>query len=161
MKITDVKVFPVNEERLKAYATIAFDDCFVVRDLKIIHGNSGLFVAMPSKKRKDGSFKDTAHPLNNETREMIESKVLLQYEEELRKVGVDPSTIGERREFQVKDDRREIRGEASRPSPQEVVEMKKPPESEEEDSAQKAPSEDGLGLAEDGDDLPADFESKV
>ena len=54
MKITEVKVFPVNEDRLKAYVTITLEDCFVVRDLKIIKGNNGLFVAMPSKKRKDG-----------------------------------------------------------------------------------------------------------
>ena len=66
MQLTEVKVFPVNDdEKLKAYATIVFDDCFVVRDLKIIHGNSGLFVAMPSKKKKDGTYRDTAHPLNN------------------------------------------------------------------------------------------------
>ena len=64
MNITEVRVFPVGEERLKGYATIIFDDCFIVRDLKIINGNTGLFVAMPSKKRKDGTFKDTAHPLN-------------------------------------------------------------------------------------------------
>ncbi len=89
MEITEVKVFPVNEERLKAFATITFDDCFVVRDLKIIHGNSGLFVAMPSKKRKDGSFKDTAHPLNVETRNKIESMVLNAYFEEARKQGIE------------------------------------------------------------------------
>jgi len=79
-----VRVFPVNEEKLKAYVTITFDDCFVVRDLKIIAGNNGLFVAMPSKKRKDGTFKDTAHPLNNETRKMIEEKVLAEYEKEIQ-----------------------------------------------------------------------------
>ena len=82
MEITEVRVFPVNEEKLKAYATITFDDCFVVRDLKVIHGNSGLFVAMPSKKRKDGTFKDVAHPLNNEFRSKIEMAVLDAYEEE-------------------------------------------------------------------------------
>jgi len=87
MEITEVKVFPVNEERLKAYATITFDDCFIIRDLKIINGNSGLFVAMPSKKRKDGSFRDTAHPLNNETREKIESIVIQEYEKELERMG--------------------------------------------------------------------------
>ena len=76
MEITEVRVFPVNEEKLKAYATITFDDCFVVRDLKVIHGNSGLFVAMPSKKRKDGTFKDVAHPLNNQFRSKIEQAVL-------------------------------------------------------------------------------------
>jgi stage V sporulation protein G len=81
MQITEVNVFPVNEEKLKAYVTITFDNCFVVRDLKIINGKDGLFVAMPSKKRKDGTFKDTAHPLNNETRNMIESAVLNAYEE--------------------------------------------------------------------------------
>ncbi len=82
MEITEVRVFPVNEEKLKAYATITFDDCFVVRDLKIINGNSGLFVAMPSKKRKDGSFKDIAHPLNNEFRAKLEKVVLDAYDQE-------------------------------------------------------------------------------
>ena len=80
MQVTEVNVFPVNEEKLKAYVTITFDNCFVVRDLKIINGKDRLFVAMPSKKRKDGTFKDTAHPLNNETRDMIESAVLAAYE---------------------------------------------------------------------------------
>lgn len=86
MEITEVRVFPVSEEKLKAYVTITFDDCFVVRDLKVIHGNNGLFVAMPSKKRKDGTFRDTAHPLNNETRERIESKVLSEYEKEVNRI---------------------------------------------------------------------------
>jgi stage V sporulation protein G len=81
-----VRVFPVDEEKLKAYVTITIDNCFVVRDLKVIKGNNGLFVAMPSKKRKDGTFRDTAHPLNNETREMIESKVLAEYEREIGKM---------------------------------------------------------------------------
>lgn len=87
MEITEVKVFPVNEERLKAYVSITIDNCFVIRDLKVIAGNGGLFVAMPSKKRKDGQFKDIAHPLNNETREMIENKIFEVYEEELKKAG--------------------------------------------------------------------------
>lgn len=82
MEVTEVRVFPVNEDKLKAYATVTFDDCFVVRDLKVIHGNSGLFVAMPSKKRKDGSFKDVAHPLNNDFRAKLEQKVLDTYEAE-------------------------------------------------------------------------------
>lgn len=88
MEITEVRVFPVNEDKLRAYVTITFDNCFVVRDLKIIQGTNGLFVAMPSKKRKDGTFKDTAHPLNNETREMIESRVLQEYEKELAKLSM-------------------------------------------------------------------------
>ena len=85
MEVTEVKVFPVQEDRLKAYVTITFDDCFVVRDLKVISGNNGLFVAMPSKKRKDGTYRDTAHPLNNQTRQMIESKVLEEYDREIQK----------------------------------------------------------------------------
>jgi len=87
MDITEVRVFPVNEERLKAYATITFDDCFIIRDLKIIDGNKGLFVAMPSKKLKDGTVRDTAHPLNNETRERIEDVVLREYEKELSRIA--------------------------------------------------------------------------
>jgi stage V sporulation protein G len=87
MRITEVKVFPVNEEKLKAYASITIDDCFVVRDLKIIQGTSGLFVAMPSKKRKDGQFRDIAHPLNKETREEIEDRVFEAYENELKSMG--------------------------------------------------------------------------
>ena len=81
MEITEVRVYPVNEEKLKAYVTITFDSCFVVRDLKIIQGTNGLFVAMPSRKSKDGSFKDTAHPLNSETRRRIEDEILGRYQE--------------------------------------------------------------------------------
>lgn len=93
MEITEIKIFPVNEEKLKAYVTIILDNCFVVRDLKVINGNTGLFVAMPSKKRKDGVFKDIAHPLNNETREMMEDKILDAYEAEIEKgssAGANP-----------------------------------------------------------------------
>jgi stage V sporulation protein G len=85
MEVTEVKVFPVQEDRLKAYVAITFDHCFVVRDLKVINGDNGLFVAMPSKKRKDGTYRDTAHPLNNETRQMIESIVLAEYHKEIQK----------------------------------------------------------------------------
>jgi len=80
MVVTNVQVFSVDEERLKAYATITFDGCFIIRDLKVINGRKGLFIAMPSKKLKDGSFKDIAHPLNRETRLMIEDAVLSKYE---------------------------------------------------------------------------------
>ena len=81
MEITDVRVHPVEEEKLKGYATITFDGCFVVRDVKIIAGPKGLFVAMPSKKRKDGTYRDTAHPLNGEMRSLIESRVIGAYRE--------------------------------------------------------------------------------
>ena len=87
MDITEVKVFPVDEEKLKAYVTITFDDCFIVRDLKIIRGKTGMFVAMPSKKTRDGSFKDIAHPLNSETRQSIEQVILDAYEQEVGHMG--------------------------------------------------------------------------
>ena len=87
MEITEVKVFPVHEEKLKAYITIVLDNCFVIRDLKIISGNSGLFVAMPSKRRKDGIFKDIAHPLNQSTRTDMEKRILDAYLAEIKKTG--------------------------------------------------------------------------
>ncbi len=87
MKITEVKIFAVSEERLKAYVSITIDDVFVVRDLKIIQGPNGLFVAMPSKKRKDGQYRDIAHPLNQETRQMIEDAIFSAYESELKSMG--------------------------------------------------------------------------
>jgi stage V sporulation protein G len=85
VEITEVRVFPVNEEKLKAYVTITLDHCFVIRDLKVIHGNTGLFIAMPAKRRKDGTFKDIAHPLNSETREKMERLILAEYDREVRK----------------------------------------------------------------------------
>ncbi len=87
VKITEVKIFSVNEEKLKAYVTITIDDCFVVRDLKVIQGTEGLFIAMPSKKRKDGQYRDIAHPLNQETRSQIEDAVFDAYELELTNAG--------------------------------------------------------------------------
>jgi stage V sporulation protein G len=84
MNISDVKVFLVDEDKLRAYVTITLDQCFVVRDLKVIQGTAGLFVAMPAKKRKDGTYKDIAHPLNAEMREKLERTVLAEYEKAIR-----------------------------------------------------------------------------
>jgi stage V sporulation protein G len=83
MEITDVKVIPVDDEKLKAFVSIVFDQSFVVTDIKIINGPKGLFVSMPSKKRKDGTFKDIAHPLNNQMRQYLEDKVLTVYRQQL------------------------------------------------------------------------------
>jgi stage V sporulation protein G len=80
MEITQVKVFPVEEERLKAYVSIVFDECFLVSDLKVIQGPNGVFVSMPSKRKKNGEFKDIAHPLNRDTRERMERRILSEYE---------------------------------------------------------------------------------
>jgi stage V sporulation protein G len=92
MEITDVRVYPVDEEKLRAYVTVTLDGCFVVRDLKVIQGSTGLFVAMPAKRRKDGTFKDVAHPLNAETRERFERTILAAYELEARRLLADRPT---------------------------------------------------------------------
>lgn len=76
MEITQVKIFPVQEEKLKAFVSVVFDHCFMVNDIKVIQGKDGLFLSMPSRRKKSGEFKDVAHPLNNETRRLLEEKVL-------------------------------------------------------------------------------------
>lgn len=94
MEITEVRVFPVDDEKLKAFVSIIFDDCFVISDIKIIHGPKGLFISMPSKKRKDGTFRDIAHPLNSETRRMLEDKVLTRYQAEVASPnGIAPRAL--------------------------------------------------------------------
>jgi len=80
MEITEVNVLPVDgDEKLKAFVTIKLDGCFVVRDVKVIQGNTGYFVAMPAKKMKDGTYRDLAHPLDKDTRDRFEAKVLDEY----------------------------------------------------------------------------------
>jgi stage V sporulation protein G len=109
MEITEVKVFPIQEEKLKAFVSIVFDQCFMVNDIKIIQGREGLFISMPSRKKKNGEFKDVAHPLNNETRRMIEEKVLGEYHRVLAERGEEPmampaipaTALGEEREERV------------------------------------------------------------
>ena len=96
MEITEVKVFPIQEEKLKAFVSIVFDHCFMVNDIKIIQGRDGLFISMPSRKKKNGEFKDVAHPLNNETRRTIEEKVLAEYDRVLQERGDPPAVRGER-----------------------------------------------------------------
>jgi stage V sporulation protein G len=95
MEITEVRVFPVDEDKLKAFVSIVIDDCFVISDIKIINGNNGLFISMPSKKRKNGTFRDIAHPLNNETRKKIEEKVLGRYREVLAQGAASSRPAGE------------------------------------------------------------------
>ncbi len=81
MEISEVKVFPVDgDDKLKAYVTIKLCDAFVIRDMKVIKGNTGYFVAMPSKKTKDGSYMDIVHPVNSDTRKMLEEEVLAAFE---------------------------------------------------------------------------------
>lgn len=94
MEITEVKVYPVRkaDDKLKAFATIILDDCFVVRDLKVINGNSGLFVAMPSRKKADGTYADIAHPLNNEMRQQMEDIVIGEYKKIMESEGEASAT---------------------------------------------------------------------
>lgn len=81
MKITEVKIYAAKDGgRLRAYATIVFDNVFIVRDLKIIEGQNGYFVSMPSRRRKDGTFRDIVHPLNSDMRKMIEEAVINEYQ---------------------------------------------------------------------------------
>ncbi|MFQ5453047.1 MAG: SpoVG family protein [Candidatus Zixiibacteriota bacterium] len=84
MEITEIRVTLRDEERLKGFANVTFDNAFVVRGMKIIHGNDGYFVSMPSRKRPDGTYQDVAHPINRDMRKMIEAKVLEAYETELK-----------------------------------------------------------------------------
>ena len=83
MKITEVRISIRDDEKLKAFVSITLDNCFVIRGLKVIKGNRGMFVAMPCRKRPDGTFQDLAHPINNETRHWIEEEILSRYRQEL------------------------------------------------------------------------------
>lgn len=89
MEITEVKVFPIHEEKLRAFVSIVFDHCFMVNDIKVIQGRDGLFISMPSRKKKNGEFKDIAHPLNNEARRTIEDRILAAFGQ-----TADPSRSG-------------------------------------------------------------------
>lgn len=84
MKITDVRVRKITKEgKMKAVVSITIDDVFVVHDIKVIEGEKGLFIAMPSKKAADGEYRDIAHPINSETRDIIQKIVLEGYEKAL------------------------------------------------------------------------------
>lgn len=84
MNITDVHVRKITQEgKMKAVVSITLDDVFVVHDIKVIEGEKGLFIAMPSKKTVDGEYRDIAHPINSATRELIQNKILDAYKEAL------------------------------------------------------------------------------
>ena len=84
MEITEIRVTLRDEEKLRGFANVTFDNAFVVRGMKIIQGSSGYFVSMPSRKRPDGTHQDIAHPVNKDMRNQIEQAVLEAYEHELR-----------------------------------------------------------------------------
>lgn len=97
MKVTDVRIRKINNDgKMKAIVSVTFDDEFVVHDIKIIEGQNGLFIAMPSRRMADGEFRDIAHPINSDTRTRIQEAVFSQYEKELENPDaevVDPSEI--------------------------------------------------------------------
>ncbi len=90
MEITDVRVYPARDEKVRAFISIVFDRCFMVNDIKVIQGKDSLFVSMPSRKRKSGEFKDVAHPLNSETRKWVEERILAVYQ-----ANLDGVTVGD------------------------------------------------------------------
>lgn len=81
MQITDVRVRRIEKEgKMKAIVSITLDNEFVIHDIKVIEGEKGLFIAMPSRKAADGEYRDIAHPINSNTRDMIQSMILSKYE---------------------------------------------------------------------------------
>ena len=85
MKVTEVRISPAKGGKVRAFASVVFDDCFIVNDLRVIEGREGqVFVTMPARKTRNGQMRDIAHPLNSETREQIERCVLSEYESALQ-----------------------------------------------------------------------------
>lgn len=95
MEITEIRLTMRNEDKLKAFANVTFDDAFVIRGMKIISGNKGLFISMPSRKRPDGTYQDIAHPVNTDMRRLLERAILEEYERETNKLKIGGNTISE------------------------------------------------------------------
>lgn len=96
MKITDVRIRKIAQEgKMKAIVSITLDDEFVVHDIKVIEGEKGLFIAMPSRRTTTGEFKDIAHPINSQTREQIQEIILERYQQELAEEGITGIGIDE------------------------------------------------------------------
>ncbi len=95
MQVTDVRLRRVNTEgRMRAIASITIDEEFVVHDIRVIDGNNGLFVAMPSKRTPDGEFRDIAHPISSQTREKIQTAILTEYDRAGDYEGVEYEEAG-------------------------------------------------------------------
>ena len=85
MNITDVRVRKMTKEgKMKAVVSVTFDDVFVVHDIKVIDGDKGLFIAMPSRRAGDGEYRDIAHPINSDMRDRLQSEILAKYEEAVK-----------------------------------------------------------------------------
>ncbi len=91
MQITELRIRKVEDEgKLRAYVTVTFDNCFVVHNVKIIEGKSGLFIAMPSRKTANGEYKDVAHPISPEFRTELQNKILEEYNAGHVETGTSP-----------------------------------------------------------------------
>ena len=96
MEITDIRVRRVGGDgKLKAYVTVTLDSCFVVHNIKVIHGRSGVFIAMPSRRTKTGEYKDVAHPINSEFRTQLQERILEAYEAALSDPESSPEDTDE------------------------------------------------------------------
>ncbi len=94
MRITDVRIRKVNEEgKMRAVVSVTFDDEFVVHDIKVIEGQSGLFIAMPSRKMGEGDFRDIAHPLTSETRNRIKEAIFEEYHKVLERMNEEEQIV--------------------------------------------------------------------
>lgn len=89
MEITEIRISLRDDNKLKAFASITLDNCFVIRGLKIIEGGKGIFVAMPSRRRPDGTYQDIAHPINNETRDRMEAEIIAAYHTEMKQAAAE------------------------------------------------------------------------
>ena len=89
MEITEVKVSLRDEDRLKAYVSVTFDNCFVVKNIRIVKSDTRLLLSMPSKKLNNGEYRDIAHPISHRFREILESKIMDQYKSEVEKASSD------------------------------------------------------------------------
>lgn len=99
MKVTEVRISPAKGGKIRAFASIVIDDCFIVNDLRVIEGREHqFFVTMPARKARNGQMRDIAHPLNRETREMVEERVLEEYRTAVRHLSVPtPQKKGEKK----------------------------------------------------------------
>ncbi len=92
MEITEINISLRNEDKLKAFVNVTFDDVFVVRGMKVIKGANGYFISMPSRKMPDGTYRDIAHPIRNDFRQYVEKEILAEYRKALEQEGGEIST---------------------------------------------------------------------
>ncbi len=88
MEITEITITLRDEDKLRAFVNVTFDNCFVVRGMKVIKGATGYFVSMPSRKMEDGTYRDIAHPINNEFRQYLEREIMREYRKTLEEQGL-------------------------------------------------------------------------